>query len=251
MRNSLFIIFIFIAFTASSQKDHFTASSKNGFSGPSFKSYELGIFAGTSYYIGELNSGGHFNFIHPAGGLAFRYNINNRYSYKISAIYGRISGDNPSISESLNGESPNFISPVIEGALQIEFNFFSYNAADDNPYFTPYVFTGLAAFYFNPSSDGVKLQPLSTEGIKYSRIQPAIPFGAGLKFKFSHRFLLSTEWGLRKTTTDYIDDISTIYKSTGQQRGNSKNKDWYSFAGIILSFRIGEKPSVCNNFSRR
>lgn len=251
MRNYLFIVFILIAFTASSQKDHFASSEKNGFSGPSYKSYELGVFAGISYYIGELNPGGHFKFIHPAGGLVFRYNLNNRYSYKFSAIYGRISGDNPSVSTLQQGQALNFVSPIIEAAVQVEFNFLSYNAADENPYFTPYVFAGLSAFYFNPSSGGNKLQPLSTEGVKYTRVQPAFPFGAGMKFKFSHRFLLSAEWGLRKTTTDYIDDISTVYTETGLQRGNSKTKDWYSFAGVILSFRVGEKPSVCNNFSRK
>jgi hypothetical protein len=79
---------------------------------------------------------------------------------------------------------------------------------------------------------------------------------------------------MRKTFTDYIDDISTMYyidyntlpsgdigaaeflsdpssvkHEPGMQRGNSQNNDWYSVAGITLTYRfsIGEK-STCSDF---
>ena len=71
---------------------------------------------------------------------------------------------------------------------------------------------------------------------------------------------VGAEWGMRKTTTDYLDDVSTTYyfdgptaipptinqlasdptltHTTGMQRGNSRNTDWYSFAGVSLTFKI-------------
>jgi hypothetical protein len=33
--------------------------------------------------------------------------------------------------------------------------------------------------------------------------------------------------------------------NTGRQRGNPTNNDWYSFAGITLSYKLSRKESVC------
>ena len=44
-----------------------------------------------------------------------------------------------------------------------------------------------------------------------NKAQFVIPFGFGLKFKFSHRFMFAFEYGIRRTFTDYIDDVSTSY----------------------------------------
>src|SRR5690606_35097000 len=50
-----------------------------------------------------------------------------------------------------------------------------------------YGFAGLGFVYINPTTEyngeRVALQPLQTEGVKYSKIQPVIPFGGGLKLK--------------------------------------------------------------------
>jgi hypothetical protein len=68
---------------------------------------------------------------------------------------------------------------------------------------------------------------------------------------------LTLEWGMRKTTTDYIDDVSPftpgkqahrsihqVITSEGMQRGNSKDNDWYSFAGVSVVFRINFRGSA-------
>jgi hypothetical protein len=80
---------------------------------------------------------------------------------------------------------------------------------------------------------------------------------------------------MRKTFTDYIDDISQEYyidfnavpdqskigasqylsdpsatkHAPGMQRGNPQNNDWYSFAGITISYRfkLGEK-TTCRDY---
>jgi hypothetical protein len=33
--------------------------------------------------------------------------------------------------------------------------------------------------------------------------------------------------------------------NTGRQRGNSKNKDWYSFAGVMLTYKIAARADKC------
>lgn len=204
------------------------------------RSTELGGTAGVSYYFGELNppATGQFRFVHPAFGMLLRRNYNSRFALKSTLIYGNLSGSDARAGISTFEKNRNlaFKSMLVELSGHIEFMFYEFKVKDLNPYYSPYVFAGLSVFYFNP-------RPKIPEK-PYSPVTPAFPFGAGVKLKFSHRLLMGLEWGFRRTFTDYIDDISTVYP-TGYQRGDSKNKDWFSFAGITLSVRIGEKPNDC------
>jgi hypothetical protein len=150
---------------------------------------------------------------------------------------------------------------------------------------TPYVFAGVAVYHFNPlgfyENRWVALQPLGTEGQgssfsgekTYSLTQFAIPFGVGVKVSTARRVSINLEWGLRKTFTDYLDDVSGKYadkfllasekgttaaalsdrsltteggSNTGRQRGNSLSKDWYAFAGVIISFKLKGTEGQCD-----
>jgi len=114
----------------------------------------------------------------------------------------------------------------------------------------------------------------------YGLTQLSIPFGIGFKFSVSKMVCIGAEWGIRKTFMDYLDDVSTTYvdknllanekgliagdlsdrtpelidpytgislpgHAVGVQRGNSSTTDWYSFAGITITFKLGykSKPS--------
>src|SRR6185369_14181914 len=134
-------------------------------------------------------------------------------------------------------------------------------------------------YAYDKNGQLVYLKPLSTEGQglsqypdrkPYSLTQLAIPFGGGVKYAFSDNVRLGLELGLRKLFTDYLDDVSTLYAdfndllaAKGQlavdmayrgnevaggnpnypakniTRGGEKFKDWYYFAGLHLTFRIG------------
>ncbi len=247
---------------------------------------EIGVLLGTSYYLGELtpNQFGNLNF---AGGLVYRYNLNPHWALKLDALYGTLDG-----SDAEHGKIRNlsFKSRVLEFSAQIELNFFEYLTGSKSHRFSPYIFGGVAAFNFNPQAmDNIgqwhDLQPLGTEGQgtinyptkkAYSLTQLSIPFGIGFKFSASKIICIGAEWGLRKTFTDYIDDISTTYvdknilanekgpiagylsdrttelidpltglyrpgNQENQQRGNSSNKDWYSFAGVTITVKLGAK----------
>lgn len=84
------------------------------------------------------------------------------------------------------------------------------------PTFNVYGFGGVGVLYFNPKGklDGKKypLKPLETEGVDYSRFTLVIPYGLGIKYKLSPYLNGVLEVGWRKTFTDYIDDVSTVYK---------------------------------------
>lgn len=254
-----FLLFIFILPFAAIGQDHFVGKSKAVIDAPDTKSTEFGVLGGVSFYNGETNPSSQLNpaLSHGAGGIILRRNINSRWAFRLNGLWGKVKGnDLISGSDLQKRRGMVFTSHIYEFSSQFEFNFLPYCAANNSIYFTPYFFAGLGAFYFNPISHitGSKqtLAKLAIEGVNYSRISAALPFGFGFKGKLSHRFLVGIEWGVRKTWTDYIDDISTTYGSTHiserWQRGNSKNMDWYTIAGLTLTMRLGERPNNCERF---
>jgi len=257
---------------------------------------EIGIQGGITHYKGELAT--HLfkpGEIHPYIGLFFRHNWNRHWSWKIELNVGKISGSD---SHAKNGfeldRNLSFYSSILEFSPQIEFNFFAYETGNQEYPFTPYIFTGLAVFRFNPKAELngeiYELQPLGTEGQgtngskKYKRIQMAIPIGGGLKIAAGGSVGIGIEVGARRTYTDYLDDVSTVYPDQQvllatqgaaavalsdrsysgsatsptvpdvyrKQRGDSKNKDWYLFAGVTLYFRLSSMiKDSCKPFKNR
>jgi hypothetical protein len=144
-------------------------------------------------------------------------------------------------------------------------------------YFTPYIFGGAAMLYHRPQIGNLDLRDYRTENTYYSYYAFSIPFGIGVKYSFSKRIAATLEWGMRKTFTDFIDDVSTTYyinPNTVQpgseeyeslpfsdpnrdhlpdmQRGNSKTNDWYSFAGLTLTYNINiTNRNKCSDFEGR
>lgn len=248
---------------------------------------EIGLMLGTSYYLGDLNPSKQFLLTKPAGGVIYRYVINRRWAVKINGLFGSIAG-NDAVSKFNEKRNLSFKSNIFEISSQVELNFLPYMTGNtEKDYFTPYIFAGISVFSFNPKADtnGVwfNLQPLGTEGQgtsmysdrkPYSLMNVSFPFGLGFKYSVGKNVCIGAEWGLRKTTTDYMDDVSTTYadpvilaaentriaeiladrsiinvgenvNNTGLQRGNSVTKDWYSFAVafITVKFKTGGKGS--------
>src|SRR3954462_8896070 len=89
---------------------------------------EFGIMLGVSNYKGEL-SATMFNthFIHPAGGIFYRHNINRRWAYRLMANYGYVSGDDSKSKVAYNvNRNLSFESSIIDASYFIEFNFRPY-----------------------------------------------------------------------------------------------------------------------------
>ena len=200
---------------------------------------EAGVFLGTSYYIGDLNEE-HFDLAQPALGLIYRWNLNRRFTIKGSVWAGEIRGHDKRSNDSIQiDRNLHFKSPITEISAQLEFNFFEYETGSKRHRFTPFVFTGVSFMMFNPQArrwntdtpfdnDGVgtnnpwvELQPLGTEGQGslshpekgdlYPLSQVVVPLGLGLKLSLGEKFSLIAEFGIRKTFTDYLDDVGGTY----------------------------------------
>jgi hypothetical protein len=245
---------------------------------------QVGLIGGVTYYIGDLNPNKQFFLVKPAGGVFYRYNLNPRMSVRGNIIYGGIEGDDSKSKDTFAlNRNLSFKSMLLEFSGYFEFNFFNYVLGDPSYPFTPYVFAGASIFRFNPKADlngnDFALQPLGTEGQgttaypdrkKYSLVNPSVLFGVGLKWNVFRGFGMGLEWGMRRTFTDYLDDVSKTYAdvvavsaengpdagalsdrsvdpgtNTDRQRGNSKTNDWFSFAGLSLTFNIKGKQSQC------
>ncbi len=231
------------------------------------RSSEFGVMLGTTYYSGDLNPRAHFklDLMHPAIGVLYRRNLSSRWAMRYFGLYGKVSGSDALVDLNLNqSRQLNFESKIYEGSVGFELNFFDYIASDNERYFTPTVFAGFGLFHMSPQAklgdtdvnQDLRLQRNEGQLKEYSRIQPTLPFGLGFRLKFSSRMLVAAEWAMRKTWTDYLDDVSTVYpgrpgnftngtQSAGYQRGDSQTNDWYSFAGLTLTYRFGHKPNAC------
>lgn len=246
---------------------------------------EFGFYGGGSYYIGDLNPSKHFVYSKPAFGAIFRYNLTTRYSLRFTATYGNVyASDADSDDPFMVQRNLSFKTDILELAFGVELDLFKYRINDMKYPITPYFFYEIAYFKMNPTGElngeDYSLQSLGTEGQgtslsdkdQYKLNQLSVPLGIGLKFNIRARMAISIEYGIRKTFTDYIDDVSGNYvdptllasyngsiaasfsdrslndnglSNVGFNRGNSSNKDWYSFYGIMFTFKPF-KENICD-----
>jgi len=202
-----------------------------------------------------------------AYGVMARYNIDDRWSVKLGVTRGKVKG-NSEKTNFLPGRNLQFESPITDFSLMAEFNFFQYFTGSRWNWITPYLYAGIGGFTFQPTSGGVKLKPLGTEGQNvgydgrkpYSTLGVNIPFGLGVKVSIGKKIGLTVFWEMHKTFTDYIDDVSSTYyldgpaintndqsgilsdptrnHMPGMQRGNPKSNDWYSFSGLTVTYEF-------------
>jgi hypothetical protein len=242
---------------------------------------EFGFMLGGSYYLGDLNQFNQFYGTQPAGGLIYRYNVHSRLSIRGNFMYGKVQASDADAKEALNvNRNLSFESNIFELAGGVEFTYLPFFLGSERYKGTAYLLAEIGLFRMNPKTeingDMVELQPLGTEGQgsdlssknNYSLTQLCIPLGVGVKFALGKKAALSLEYGIRKTFTDYLDDVgsgsyvdpSLLSVANGPlaadlsnrsldgdrfgKRGNASTKDWYTFFGGSLTFRLG-KPNKC------
>ena len=244
--------------------------------------WNVNLYGGFANYIGDLQSKVYTTQqSNGAFGAGLQYDLSSHFSVLGNGSFGRISAaDGYSNQADLRARNLNFESKIYEGNLLLEYNLFDLRAHR----LTPYVFAGVALFHFNPyaydtTGKKVYLRYLSTEGEglaaypdrkMYALFQMSIPFGGGIKFRISDRVVLAYEIGMRKTFTDYLDDVSSTYVSqaallaakgpeavemayrgnelkdgaaypaAGSIRGHAKTKDWYYMSGLRVTIALND-----------
>ena len=267
--------------------------------------YEWVGGAGASNFLGELggaNQSGtdyfkdlEFSMTRFVVSIGMRYRITRKIAASVHFNYGMVSGnDNTTEEPSRRYRNLSFRSTILELAVQIEPALMKETTGHRYRLkgvkgrrwlgINTYPFIGIGVFYFNPKAKyngkWYALQPLGTEGQgefqtrkKYSRFAVAIPVGIGFKYWYNRKWSVGFEYGVRKTFTDYIDDVSTTYvdeafirdaadgvnsdiaveladrsepvdpgdwkrTAAGQQRGDPTNTDTYMFAKIMIAYKF-------------
>lgn len=241
---------------------------------------ELGVMYGGMYYIGDLNQYEHFKNTKPAIGLMYRFNVHSRMTLRGNIMYGGVAADDAESDEALlRNRNLHFRSEIWEAAAGVEFNYRPFQIGHPRYMATSYFLVELGAFHFNPQAQfngyWYNLQALGTEGqvaeggrSPYLRTQVVMPIGLGFRVTLGDVASLNIEYGIRKTFTDYLDDVRSenyadvdgIRENSGYvaaqlsnrsldgnafgRRGDATTKDWYAFAGMMLTFKLG-KPKKC------
>lgn len=194
------------------------------------------------------------SFTKPAIGLWYSHRFGPRYAIQGSFMYGTLAGaDSESADKGDTGNgifryqrNLSFRNRIKELSVVATLDLFENTHTYINRVkWTPYGFLGVAGFLHNPQAmapatdlngnplpeagQWVDLQPLGTEGqfstleegdmnqgIKsYKKVQVAIPFGIGARFRLNDVLDLSAEVGFRYLFTDYVDDVSQNFVDVG------------------------------------
>lgn len=226
------------------------------------------------------------------GNVGYRYMLRPDMRLKALLTYCRVNGDDQLTKEpARNNRNLKFKAPIVEFSLTYEYYLFQEKTGHLYRFkgvrgrkgnnWNAYLFGGIGVFWFNPkgplNGKWYALQPLGTEGQglpngpgrKYSRINVSIPLGFGVRYTINRYWSANLEFNLRKTFTDYIDDVSGVYydkniilqergpiaayfadpssgtnpgwTAPGQMRGDSNDKDSFLTTIISVNYKFTRK----------
>jgi hypothetical protein len=169
----------------------------------------------------------------PAGGLFYRLNLHPRESLRTSLLFGGLRGNDLDFNNSYQkARAASFAGTVGEWSLQFEFNFLPYSTQGRSWDYTAYIAGGAGVALVN-----------SVE----TSFQPVIPFSAGFKVNIYKNIGLEAEYGFRKTFYDNFDGLMDLVAPS--DKSWLHNNDWYSFAGLAITWKIHSSNEDCPTFS--
>ncbi len=190
---------------------------------------DIGISAGATSYLGDINPNRLLYAPLPAASIFYRYNFNPRQALRANVLLGGLRGNDLDFSNAFQqNRSAAFNGLVAEAALQYEFNFFPYSTEGKLLDYSPYFAAGV----------GVALD--AAEG---GSILPIIPFSFGFKINLLKNVGLEAEYGFRKTFYDNFDGLKELVAPSDYALIH--NNDWYTYTGLSLTWKIGGRIADC------
>ncbi len=179
--------------------------------------------------VGKLKN----RFVSPAkvlrlyGKAGITYRLTGHLEGSLNYMHGSVEdADSLSDNDDQVIRNQSFQSSIDELSLQLDMYLFHLlDGRKVNPFFT----AGAGMLWFNPQAylggNWFDLQPLGTEGQNLADPIYADPYklreytfllGAGVSFQLAPSWRLRFESAYHMTTTDYLDDVSTIYPDLTQ-----------------------------------
>ncbi len=301
-----FILFaVFLVDMAEAREAAFTTRRRTRYR------YEIIYSAGATNFLGDLGGADRigtnllrdleFRATRPVIGVGLRYKDSPYFALKGTLNMGMLYGNDNLTKEIFRqNRNLNFRSPIIELGGVIEGYFTKeqpghlYRIKNAKGIrrndIQAYGFLGVGVSFFNPKGKDqagawVALQPLGTEGQgidplkkKYSRFTVVFPMGIGVKYKIDRRWSAGMDIGMRKTLTDYLDDVSGNYFDNNRirtergdvaayladpslgntfpqgaadmddQRGDPKDKDAYMFVTFNANYKFYRRKRTRSKF---
>lgn len=242
---------------------------------------DVGEHKGNGFSPGYYNWKSSHTNISIYAGVLYKSTVEAR----IELTKGTVAGDDAnSNSPYVRSRNINYKSKVFEASLIAGFHPLMLRNTETLPVISPYIMTGLGVFSYDPKTlyDGewIGLRSMHTEGQTtpaapakkpYGSMAISIPVGLGVKYEINAKYNLRLEALGRFTSTDYLDDVSTIYVDravfptdiqkilahrynelnsqidrTGLPRGNANNKDKFFTINLRLGYVIGRKKIPIN-----
>jgi hypothetical protein len=291
MRKLLLFALIICFFASEADAQHRRRHSTFGKKKPPYR-YEMIGQLGAANFLGDLGGANQIGtnglkdleyvLTRPAAGIGMRFKIQQFISFKGNFNWGIVRGDDKlTLEEFRHRRNINFRSPLVELSGQLEFNFIREQKGHiykikgvrgmQHKDRQIYLFAGGGGVFFNPKGkymDGqwYSLHQFHTEGVNYSRVTGLLSIGGGFRVALNRYWGVGFELGMRKTFSDYIDDVSSSYADTtifngnpkalyfanptdqttsnycypciGEQRGDHTDKDAYMFGMFTVGYKV-------------
>jgi hypothetical protein len=190
---------------------------------------DIGVFGGTSSYIGDINPNRLMYSPRPAAGIFYRYNFHPRQAIRTSLFIGMLGADDLDFNNDFQQtRAASFSGEVLEWSAQFEFNFFQYSTQGKRWTYSPYIAAGAGIAFINT--------------VVFTYV-PVLPFSVGFKINLYKNLGLEAEYGFRKTFYDNFDGLNDF--TDPADYGWLHNNDWYSFTGICLTWKMYNQLAGC------
>jgi hypothetical protein len=234
----------------------------------------LSDLGGKNFYGSNDMTDIDFRDIRYAVGTGFCYNYPKGFSFGFNTFYTRLSADDAETTWDRSYRNLHVRTDLVEVALKLEYTV----PQNSGPLRGFYINVGSGISFFNPKAEvngtWYDLRSLGTEGqladpfqLPYPKFSPVIPFGIGKKFYLQNGMTLGFGLSMRKSFTDYLDDVSGLYfdnnliqaesgdiaayladpsggaggvGTPGGMRGRSTNNDNYFLTGFKLEIPLGQ-----------
>lgn len=191
-----------------------------------FYMLDLGIYGGTTYYVGELHE--HI-FMNPryCGGLSLSYKYDYRWSFTAKSEFDVIAFDSKS-------NLPD--NKMINTDVIAEFNFFRFDVAQYDPRIkpiTPYIGLGLGFAIF---------------GTKFTDNALYLPFTIGMKWKMAPRWTMKLSWQHQLylfMDADKLENNANYNNTYKMNKANILRNDLTSALTLGITFSFARKNSGC------
>jgi hypothetical protein len=243
MKRSTILGLILLATVAANAQSFYTVRRE--------RTLVLNVGVGPANYFGELTNPASLGPLRYGANIGVEKHFGNRLAARVDLNWYQIKGTDEKANSDRVVRNLSFISNNFEASSVLQADLLPNGLRFyQRPTLNFYGFIGVGATLINPKTEYngemVALRPLQTENVSYSNIHFIIPVGGGIKVKAGPFFNLALEAGLRKTFTDYLDDVSvrdypdpaTLSSDLSRAlsdrsgglasvRGNPEADDWY------------------------